>query len=269
MTACSAAQAPEPEPYAERVAGALQSGQALPGWGGAGVLGQDGPQGGLAELPHTVEVVKVGPVQESQDGPSTAEVTLDWSWQVGTGPEQTWDYRRSVRIELQQREDQKARWTSSPDASWLAQGVDPSGQLSVRTTPAERADIVDADGAPIVTARPVLRLGLDKTRVPEGTEAQLREAAGEVAEVVGLDPGAFADQAVAAGPSAFVEAYSVRGAEPGVDLDALAQARRHRGSVRSAAQPGPHLARSARGQRGADGRGPTAGDTLRGGGAAG
>lgn len=221
-TACSAPEPPEPDPYAEQVADALETGEPLPGWDDAALLGPEGPLGGLADVPHTVDVVSVGPVQESQDGPNTAQVVLEWSWQVGQ--EQTWDYQRPVQLELiEASEDDPARWTSTPDASWLGEGVGPKGDLSVRTTPAQRGDITDADGTPIVTARPVLRLGLDKTRLEGGTEAQIRDAAAEVAEVVGVDPTSFGDQAVAAGPSAFVEGYSVRETDPGVDLDALTQ----------------------------------------------
>lgn len=122
--ACSAEQPPQPEPYAEQVAAALESGEPLPGWDDAAALtGDEGVLSGLAEVPHSVDVVSVGPVQQSEDdGPTTAEVVLGWSWQVGEGPEQLWEYERPIRIELQETNDEEARWTSPPTSPGCPRG---------------------------------------------------------------------------------------------------------------------------------------------------
>jgi cell division protein FtsI/penicillin-binding protein 2 len=65
----------------------------------------------------------------------------------------------------------------------------------------------------------VLRLGVDKTRVDAAAQP---EAARQVAELLGLDPGPYAERVAAAGERAFVEALVVRTENPGVDLVAFA-----------------------------------------------
>src|SRR5690606_21361094 len=92
----------------------------------------------------------------------------------------------------------------------------------VRTSP-ERGDILDGSGTPIVTDRPVFRIGIDKTRFPEGaTDDDIRAGAVALAEVVGLDDTAgYAERVVAAGPRAFVEIITVREGSDDVDLAAL------------------------------------------------
>lgn len=219
LTACSGDEPPDPEEYAVSVAAALEDGStSLPGWTPDGGWEEE-LLDGLADVPRTVEVLTVGEVVAGEAGaPDTAEVVLSWSWQLTE--EESWDEQRPVTLTLE--EDDGAQWVSTPDRSWVAEALAPQDGIEVRGTAAERADILDGAGAPVVTSRPVLVLGLDKTRVGEGaTEEDVREAAGEVAEVVGVDAGTLGDQAVAAGPSAFVEALTVREADPGVDLDAL------------------------------------------------
>ncbi|WP_194288676.1 penicillin-binding transpeptidase domain-containing protein [Ornithinicoccus halotolerans] len=221
VAGCSGQEPPEPDDYAAEVAQTLaEGGPGLPGW-----LAQDWEEsllGELATLDRTVEVVSVGePVEGEGDRPVTAQARLRWTWQLPGGQE--WRQERPVRLTLAEGEgDEERRWTSTPDPSWLAEGLEPGDEVAVRRLPADRADILDGTGQPVVTSRPVRRLGLDKTLLPDGADEQaVREAAREVAELVGVDPAGFADRAAAAGPEAFVEAYPVRESDPSVSLAEL------------------------------------------------
>ena len=79
--------------------------------------------------------------------------------------------------------------------------------LGLRTLTSDRGDITGADGSVLVTERPVLRYGLDKTKV-EG--AQVARSARRIARVLDIDAGAYVDRAGAMGPEAFVEAVVLR-----------------------------------------------------------
>ncbi len=77
----------------------------------------------------------------------------------------------------------------------------------MRTTPAERGDVLGVDDAPLVTARPVVRVGIDKTAVGSdaaGTSAQ------RLAQLLDIDPGAYRARVEAAGDRAFVEGLVLR-----------------------------------------------------------
>jgi cell division protein FtsI/penicillin-binding protein 2 len=74
----------------------------------------------------------------------------------------------------------------------------------------ERADILGAGDEALVTLRPVMRVGIDKTKVPAEDAAASARA---LADLVGIDPQAYADAVEKAGPKAFVEAIVLREAD--------------------------------------------------------
>ena len=94
---------------------------------------------------------------------------------------------------------------------WAPSLVEPSledGEVldASRITPT-RGDVTGAGGATLVTARPVVRVGLDRARVrPAAAAASARRLAG----LVGVDPADFARRVRASGPRAFVEAIVYR-----------------------------------------------------------
>ncbi|MPV36346.1 penicillin-binding transpeptidase domain-containing protein [Georgenia subflava] len=212
ISACTATT-PEPGPAATDLAAALASGtlaeaplseadRALAATDLAALFGP------LADLPREV-VAQVGEVDESGEV-LTAPVELTWTVDVDSSENDlTW----TTSTELSLDDDTwTAHWTQTvmhPDAA-------AGSTLSSRRTPAERGDVLGADGTAIVTSREVLRIGIDKANVPE---ADVAGAATALAETLGFgDPKAFADRAVAAGPRAFVEAIVVRRHDHG-DID--------------------------------------------------
>ena len=164
---------------------------------------------GLAGVRPSVRVVAVR--EPAEDG-GDARAVLRWSWPIGGASEtgaEPWTYRTTARLVL--RND---RWL----VRWAPSLVEPSlkrgERLALSTLAPERGEVLGAGGQALVTARPVARVGIDKTKLAAG---DAESSALAVAEVVGVDPAAFAERVAKAGPKAFVEAIVLR-AE---DLSAL------------------------------------------------
>ena len=88
-------------------------------------------------------------------------------------------------------------------------------RLAVRTEAAERGDILGAENEQLVTKRPVIRVGIDKTRV--GADAAGSSAVA-LAQLLDIDVDAFRKRVEAAGPQAFVEGLVLRDG-PGLPAD--------------------------------------------------
>jgi cell division protein FtsI/penicillin-binding protein 2 len=169
----------------------------------------------LDEVPVTVSVVDVREVEEE----GRAEVTLAWRWDVT--PSTPWEYDTSVALVDQDGAAWRVAW--SPDD--LAPDLGEGDTLGLRTLTPRRGDITGDGGAVLVTERPVLRYGLDKTRV-EG--AQVARSARRIAQVLDLDVASYVARAEAAGPDAFVEALVLREDDA---LEVLPAFRRVRGAL--------------------------------------
>ncbi|WP_415855881.1 penicillin-binding transpeptidase domain-containing protein, partial [Sinomonas sp. G460-2] len=131
----------------------------------------------------------------------TTTVPFDFRWKL-SGRE--WTYTTTAR--LAQNGD---KWTVDWSPTLVAPGLQ-SGEVLVADTKAPpRADILGAGDAKLVTDRPVLRVGIDKTKVV----AQDQDASARaLATLVGLDPADYAKQVASAGAKAFVEAIVLRDA---------------------------------------------------------
>ncbi len=156
--------------------------------------------------------VSVGRV--STDG-DHATGQLDWSWQVGS---KTWSYDTSVRL---------TKGTTSSGEAWLVRWdptlVEPSikdGERLVETTiSAERGRILGAEDKPLVTPRPVVHVGLDKTGL---SESRATQSARRLATLLGIDAKRYLKLVHASGPKAFVEGIVYRQRDAPRDvMDAL------------------------------------------------
>lgn len=218
LVACSDDPTDEIASTAARLAESLEGGQ--PVWGGSVDLAV--PLTNLVDLPREVTVAEVGEPRELGDsGPRAADVTLAWAWDLDEDGAPDWTYRTQARI----LEDGEGHWAAEYDEAMLAEGLGTGAELRLRRTPAQRGEVLDGEGTAIVTDRPVLRVGIDKTRLgDDATEAQVHAAAVALAEVVGLDePAAYAERVLDAGPLAFVEIITVREGSDDVDLDAVGE----------------------------------------------
>ena len=132
-----------------------------------------------------------------------ADVVLDYRWTLSG---QEWAYSTTARLARD-----GDRWLTEWRPDLLAPQLGAAEVLVLEATAPERAEILGAGDAKLVTSRPVLRVGIDKAKVvAEGQEA----AARALAELVGVDPAAFAQQVAASGERAFAEAIVLRD-EPG------------------------------------------------------
>jgi cell division protein FtsI/penicillin-binding protein 2 len=140
----------------------------------------------------------VDDVREHGDS-AAADVRVRWDV-PGIGP---WSYRATIGLV---REDDKWR------VAWAPTDVHPrlrgSSRLgTVRDVP-DRAPILDRDGRPLVMARQVVRVGIDRAKVRD-----IDATADALAEVLKIDADRLAAAARRAGPKQFVEALMLRTAD--------------------------------------------------------
>ncbi len=201
LTACDPAETvsgPDPDEAAAALASALSSGDF------SGVeFTNKAPDEVATEYAEVVDAM--GDVEPSvtADGTDTSDgsgtVVLSWSWPVA-GRE--WTY--TSEADLTEAGD---TW----EATWNRAVVEPTlgarSVLDLTPIAGARGPIVGAGGVELVTDRPVLRFGIDKTLVPA---ARAGDSARRLAQLVGIDAPAYAKRVRAAGDKAFVEAIVLR-----------------------------------------------------------
>lgn len=152
---------------------------------------------GMDGIAPSVEVAEVdGDAEEPT-------ATLTWSWPVVDGGD-PWSYDTTVAL-------------SGGDAwsvAWAPSIVEPSladdETLDATTLLAKRGDITGAGGEKLVTDRPVVRVGIDRTQVEA---AAAPASARALAELVDIEVAPFVKAVRGAGDKAFVEAITYRADE--------------------------------------------------------
>jgi cell division protein FtsI/penicillin-binding protein 2 len=206
LTACSA-DGPDPRDTADELAAALTDQQVskLPVVAGGRV-----PQADLERIVKGMDgltpKVTVKDVVEKDD---TATATLRSRWTVGDA---VWDYTTSADLTLVDD-----AWRIAWDASIVAPELEPDDRIRIRTTAADRGDILGAGDAALVTERAVQRIGIDKSRT---TPEQAGSSARALAQLIDIDPDGYAKQVEAAGPQAFVVGLVARADSADVLTDA-------------------------------------------------
>ena len=155
--------------------------------------------------------VRVRSTKEGDDE-DTATAVLSWTWDLDeTGDDWTYDTTAALAYE-------KDAWTVAWSPALVAPDLQEGERLVLRRAAAERGDVLGARGALLVTERPVLRIGIDKTKV---AGPQAVSSARALAGLLDVDATAYEKRVAAAGPKAFVEALVVR-ADGSTPLDAAA-----------------------------------------------
>lgn len=182
------------EARAAELAGALADGQlgAVP-VDGAGQEQLDAVLTGMDDLP-----VEVSATDIQVDG-DAATVTMAWQWQTPGAP---WSYDTSA--EMTWADEQ---WTVQWSPAMVERSLTDGEALDLTTEPGQRGAVLGAGDVPLVKDRPVVRVGIDKTRVPA---EQATESARALARLLDIDPAAYAKRVEQAGPKAFVEALTLR-----------------------------------------------------------
>ncbi|GAB3792356.1 penicillin-binding transpeptidase domain-containing protein [Nocardioides ungokensis] len=140
--------------------------------------------------------VTAGDVKESGD---SATASLTWSWPLGG---RAWTYDTQARMTRVDGQWQVA-WDPSIVESSLVDGV----TLDLTPIAARRGQVIGAHQQPLVTDRPVVRFGIDRSRVSAGKAA---DSARRLAQLVGIDPAAYVNRVQAAGDQAYVAAIVFR-----------------------------------------------------------
>ncbi|MBE4718263.1 penicillin-binding transpeptidase domain-containing protein [Pseudarthrobacter sp. AB1] len=129
----------------------------------------------------------------------TAAVPLNYTWKFGAGE---WKY--TVSAQFTKSGD---KWLAVWNPATLVPGLGDSEILSKGTQSPQRADILGAGDAKLVTYRPVVNVGIDRLLLGSADAAA---SATQLAELVGVDPATYAQQVAASGPEAFVRAITLR-----------------------------------------------------------
>ncbi|WLQ08033.1 penicillin-binding transpeptidase domain-containing protein [Arthrobacter oryzae] len=140
--------------------------------------------------------VEAGELKLEKD---TATVPLNYSWKIGSGE---WKYTASA--ELKKSGD---KWLTVWKPALLAPDLADGEVIGTANQAPERAEILGAGDAKLVTYRPVVYVGIDKPRLVSADPAA---SATKLAQLVGVDPAAYTQQVEAAGPEAFVAAITLR-----------------------------------------------------------
>ncbi|MGY3566581.1 penicillin-binding transpeptidase domain-containing protein [Sinomonas sp. RB5] len=191
---------------AKQAAGQLASALAARDVGGVPMQGKDpaAAQQQLAAAFKGLGAVKpaVTAGEPKVDG-DKAGVVLAYDWKLAG---QDWTYQTTAQLARD-----GDRWLTQWKADLLAPQLGEAEVVTFDTTAPARADILGAGDAKLVTERPVLRVGIDKSQLAADRQA---DSAAKLAALVKIDPGEFAKQVKAAGEKAFVEAITLRD-EPG------------------------------------------------------
>ncbi|MGA9747823.1 MAG: penicillin-binding protein, partial [Nocardioides sp.] len=158
--------------------------------------------------------VSAGEIAEGPEG-ETATVPLTYTWDLPQTDE-PWTARARARLVRIEPEEGEPTWKVRLEPGLF--GLEAREQLVLRTTLPDRAPILGADGAEIVTDRPVVRFGVDKTRAAEGDQEELART---LAQVVDVDADALVERVEEAGEKAFVEAIVLRADESQGPLRAI------------------------------------------------
>ncbi|GAA0539749.1 penicillin-binding transpeptidase domain-containing protein [Paractinoplanes ferrugineus] len=133
---------------------------------------------------------------------ASAEVKLDWTLPGGA----PWSYNSKVRLTKQGSKGWRVVWEPAIVQSELATG----DKLRVRRVSSKRADILDAAGKPLVTAREVVTIGIEPQRVTDLAQLQKDLDTQFKSIKVAVDMTNLADRVKNANKDAFVELVTLR-----------------------------------------------------------
>jgi cell division protein FtsI/penicillin-binding protein 2 len=192
---------PDPQPVAEDLASGLSSFD-LSGVDAGGPRAAKELADAVEQLGDLRPTVTAGPV-DGDASATTAE--LAYAWDLDGDAEDDWTYTTTAELEVVE-----GTWRATWSPELLAPELRPGEQLVVSPVEPERGEILGMDDEVLVTARPVLRVGIDKTKVGRPMRAGSARA---LARLVDVDAGPYAADVVGAGPEAFVEAIVLRASD--------------------------------------------------------
>lgn len=161
----------------------------------------------MGEIPrsHTLHSVSIDEPSEpaAESDPRTATALIDTSWDIDQ-TDKDLNYQSSAVFEYDADAQQ---WKLRFDPTLLAPELQSGQYLSAQYTPAARGQILGAENQVLVTDRPVLRIGIDKSHI---AASQFEDAARELAQLLEIDEQAYAQRVAASGERAWVQAIVLR-----------------------------------------------------------
>jgi cell division protein FtsI/penicillin-binding protein 2 len=148
------------------------------------------------DRPSDVELLSV---TEEGEGRALARLRIRWLLDGG----RRWEYETSTGM-VRTGEGWRIEWSPSALHPELTDGQ----VLTASRERPERGRILGSGGQVLVTARPVVIIGIHPRRATDR-----RASAADVAAVVGVDAGELTKRVLAASPDAFVEAITLRRAD--------------------------------------------------------
>ena len=148
--------------------------------------------------------IKVGEPSVKKD---TAQAKLSYSWPVANGV--TWDYTSVVRAK-RVKDD---KWQVYFDPATLHPDLTATDKIVVKRAPADRGQILDGSGAPIVTKQPVINVQVQPNQIPDvdGVVRSLDRALQSIkAETGPVDLSGLAQEIKAAKPDQAVPVVLLR-----------------------------------------------------------
>lgn len=191
---------PDPRPAAEALAAALADGD----FAGVDLTGLTSRAAArryeavVAGMDDRTAQVRVDDVSVAG---RTASVTLAWGWSLAAEGE-PWSYTTTAPLVLRGE-----TWQGAWSPALIEPSLADDEVLDAVTLPPERGIVRGAGGQVLVAPRPVVRFGIDRSRVPA---AEATVSARRLADLLGIDADAFAARVKAAGPKAFVEGLVLR-----------------------------------------------------------
>ena len=155
----------------------------------------------VAGLGGVRPAVEVGPVTRTDDAAS-AELTVTWPFGDG------WSYTTPLELAGDLDAEDAGAWTARFTASTVHPDLAEGDRLTAQRVRPERAEILGRDGSAIVSAQPVVDVGVQPSRVPD-----VDALAGRLAEVLDIDAAALAERVRGASPDAFVPVITLRRAD--------------------------------------------------------
>lgn len=150
----------------------------------------------LGSVQPKISVASVEPEKDNRDQVA-AKLDYEWAFQGGT-----WTYSSTAAMS---RKDNV--WTTAWTPEIVIPGFKAGNTLEMQSNAAPRGQILGDGGEVLVQDRPVLRVGIDKTKVDP---AAVAGSATALAALVEIDAGEYAKAVAAAGAQAFVEAITLR-----------------------------------------------------------
>ncbi|GAA1409426.1 cell division protein FtsI [Glutamicibacter uratoxydans] len=207
LSACSSAPA-DPTGSADALVAALNSGDfsAVSFTDTDAAVAAENVKTAFGKLDGIARKSSLGSVavdEQEQNGVKTATATIDTVMDVDD-TDQDFKYQTKAVWEY---DDQGKTWQLRFSPAILAPNLAEGDFLAASFVPAARGNITDGDGKNIVADRPVVNVGIDKTRA---SKEEWKSSAKALAKLVEIDPDAYVAKVEAAGDKAWVQAIVLR-----------------------------------------------------------